>query len=60
MCPPHEESIRRPIASGANALSTELHLAPKKYIPVLGKSADLGQNFVTPVMEHWTEREIAQ
>ena len=28
MCPPHERSIRRPIASWANALITELHLAP--------------------------------
>ena len=26
--PPHEESIRRPIAPCANALTTELHLAP--------------------------------
>ena len=29
MGPPHEESIRRPIAPWANALTTELHLAPK-------------------------------
>ena len=28
MCPPHERSIRRPIAPWANALTTELHLAP--------------------------------
>ena len=28
MGPPHEGSIRRPIASSANALTTELHLAP--------------------------------
>ena len=28
MGPPHEESIRRPIAPWANALTTELHLAP--------------------------------
>ena len=28
MGPPHEGSIRRPIASLANALTTELHLAP--------------------------------
>ena len=28
MGPPHEGSIRRPIASRANALTTELHLAP--------------------------------
>ena len=28
MGPPHEGSIRRPIAPGANALTTELHLAP--------------------------------
>ena len=28
MSPPHEGSIRRPIASGANAVTTELHLAP--------------------------------
>ena len=30
MGPPHEGSIRRPIASRANALTTELHLAPLK------------------------------
>ena len=29
MGPPHEGSIRRPIASWANALTTELHLAPE-------------------------------
>ena len=29
MGPPHEGSIRRPIAPWANALTTELHLAPK-------------------------------
>ena len=29
---PHEESIRRPIAPRANALTTELHLAPIKII----------------------------
>ena len=28
MGPPHEGSIRRPIAPLANALTTELHLAP--------------------------------
>ena len=28
MGPPHEGSIRRPIAQWANALTTELHLAP--------------------------------
>ena len=28
MGPPHEGSIRRPIAPGANALTTELRLAP--------------------------------
>ena len=30
MGPPHEGSIRRPIAPGANALTMELHLAPHK------------------------------
>ena len=29
MGPPHEGSIRRPIAPFANALTTELHLAPE-------------------------------
>ena len=29
MGPPHEGSIRRPIAPWANALTTELHLAPR-------------------------------
>ena len=28
IAPPHEGSIRRPIAPWANALTTELHLAP--------------------------------
>ena len=32
MGPPHEGSIRRPIAPWANALTTELHLAPRKRI----------------------------
>ena len=31
MGPPHEGSIRRPIAPWANALTTELHLAPVTY-----------------------------
>ena len=31
MGPPHEGSIRRPIAPWANALTTELHLAPNKF-----------------------------
>ena len=30
MSPPHEGSIRRPIAPWANALTMELHLAPKE------------------------------
>ena len=30
MGPPHEGSIRRPIAPWANALTTELHLAPRE------------------------------
>ena len=30
MGPPHEGSIRRPIAPWANALTTELHLAPSQ------------------------------
>ena len=33
MGPPHEGSIRRPIAPWANALTTELHLAP--YITII-------------------------
>ena len=32
MGPPHEGSIRRPIAPWANALTTELHLAPLSYL----------------------------
>ena len=32
MGPPHEGSIRRPIAPWANALTTELHLAPYRMI----------------------------
>ena len=31
MGPPHEGSIRRPIAPRANALTTELHLAPTSH-----------------------------
>ena len=31
MGPPHEWSIRRPIAPWANALTTELHLAPRAF-----------------------------
>ena len=31
MGPPHERSIRRPIAPLANALTTELHLAPLRF-----------------------------
>ena len=31
MGPPHEGSIRRPIAPWANALTTELHLAPRQH-----------------------------
>ena len=31
MGPPHEGSIRRPIAPWANALTTELHLAPLRF-----------------------------
>ena len=31
MGPPHEGSIRRPIAPWANALTTELHLAPSPW-----------------------------
>ena len=33
MGPPHEGSIRRPIAPWANALTTELHLAPEWMTP---------------------------
>ena len=32
MCSPHEWSIRRPIAPWANALTTELHLAPLVFV----------------------------
>ena len=39
MGPPHEGSIRRPIAPWANALTTELHLAPERdargYLPIV-------------------------
>ena len=42
MGPPHEGSIRRPIASWANALTTELHLAPKWLrMQYQSKSSDL-------------------
>ena len=35
MCPLHEESIRRPIAPWANALTTELHLASSPWMEAL-------------------------
>ena len=38
MGPPHEGSIRRPIALWANALTTELHLAPKQNNNTVTKS----------------------
>ena len=43
MGPPHEGSIRRPIAPWANALTTELHLAPYslEYMPYIKKCSDV-------------------
>ena len=46
MGPPHEESIQRPIAPWANALTTELHLAPSKAMGV--KS-----NFRNKTLYYW-------
>ena len=46
MGPLHEGSIRRPIAPGVNAL-------PLSYVPHTTA-------FITPVVEHWLKREIAQ
>ena len=51
MGPSHEGSIRRPIAPWANAL-------PLSYVPLPGTKHTTA--FVTPVVEHWLEREIAQ
>ena len=53
MGPPHEGSIRRPIAPWANALTTELHLAPLVnkgmncwiYIQLRSKQALVGPHF---------------
>ena len=33
--PPHEGSIRRPIAPSANALTTELHIAPSTVLDLI-------------------------
>ena len=40
MCPPHEGSIRRPIAPWANALTTELHLATLTFVGCSDESRD--------------------
>ena len=54
MGPPHEGSNWRPIALWANAL----HLS---YVPLLPTDRITHTTaFVTPVVEHWLEREIAQ
>ena len=42
MGPPHEGSIRRPIAPWASALTTELHLTPGWLVPVLSKATFKG------------------
>ena len=41
--PPHEGSIRRPIAPWANALTTELHLAPNVLIKLLDLDSTLSK-----------------
>ena len=45
----HEESIRRPIALGANALTLEPHLAPKLDTPVLNDWCNKGRGMCYPV-----------
>ena len=54
MGPPHEGSTQQPIAPWANAL-------PLSYVPLLPTDRTTHtMAFVTPVVEHWLEREIAQ
>ena len=56
MGPPHEGSIRRPIAPSANALTTELHLAPQTivypqsrlYLGLKGPRLDYTQGILWP------------
>ena len=55
MGPPHEGSIRRPIAPWANALTTELHPPPSH------RQDNTYHNLCyTSRGAHWLEREIAQ
>ena len=50
MDPPHDGSIRRPIAPWANALTTELHLTPALEILIKTKPVYL--------MTHWTHQLV--
>ena len=49
MGPPHEGSIRRPIAPWANALTTELHLAPNIF---KWKQTSILYNVILFLMNH--------
>ena len=49
MSPPHEGSIRRPIAPRANALTTELHLAPAYSVTAGISSID----YTSQTVKHW-------
>ena len=51
MGPPHEGSIRRPIAPRAKALTTELHLAPIACVSTVSKYASVHttSRFVKPL-----------
>ena len=55
MGPPHEGSIRRPIALWANALTTELHLAPSIGASWLGTWADRNCSQLGPTPKASTE-----
>ena len=55
MGPPHEGSIRRPIAPWANALTTELHLAPKMTDAQTGSQAAVWKSpNLVKVQDEWT------
>ena len=61
MGPPHEGSIRRPIAPWVNALTTELHVAPSSYdcftywygnVPLYTKSMSKITQKITQIITH--------
>ena len=53
MGPPHEGSIRRPIAPWANALTTDLHLAPSRKM-----KAQITAVMAVCTVNHWIQHKI--